>query len=138
MEDGPGSLEVRIKAEEEVLAEAFRAAEVSQLAVLPELEPCEPPGPASSVIQSLVPVPPVAEHHLVPVCDENSLLADWAAAAQRNSHTADLKSAELRMRLVCLLRNSEQITDKQHHNSSVKENNLQTSSNQFSHKCYKL
>lgn len=114
MEDGPESLEVRIKAEEELLAEAFRAAEVSQLAVLPELEPCEPPSPASSVIQSLVPVPPVAEHHLVPVCDENSLLADWAAAAQRNSHTADLKSAELMMRLVCLLRNSEQITDKQH------------------------
>lgn len=114
MEDGPESLEVRIKAEEELLAEAFRAAEVSQLAVLPELEPCEPPSPASSVIQSLVPVPPVAEHHLVPVCDENSLLADWAAAAQRNSHTADLRSAELMMRLVCLLRNSEQITDKQH------------------------
>lgn len=114
MEDGPESLEVRIKAEEELLAEAFRAAEVSQLAVLPELEPCEPPSPASSVIQSLVPVPPVAEHHLVPVCDENSLLADWAAAAQRNGHTADLRSAELMMRLVCLLRNSEQITDKQH------------------------
>lgn len=114
MEDGPESLEVRIKAEEELLAEAFRAAEVSQLAVLPELEPCEPPSPASLVNQSLVPVPPVAEHHLVPVCDENSLLADWAAAAQRNSHTADLRSAELMMRLVCLLRNSEQITDKQH------------------------
>lgn len=114
MEDGPESLEVRIKAEEELLAEAFRAAEVSQLAVLPELEPCEPPSPASLVNQSLVPVPPVAEHHLVPVCDENSLLADWAAAAQRNGHTADLKSAELMMRLVCLLRNSEQITDKQH------------------------
>lgn len=114
MEDGPESLEVRIKAEEELLAEAFRAAEVSQLAVLPELEPCEPPSPASLVNQSLVPVPPVAEHHLVPVCDENSLLADWAAAAQRNGHTADLRSAELMMRLVCLLRNSEQITDKQH------------------------
>lgn len=114
MEDGPESLEVRIKAEEELLAEAFRAAEVSQLAVLPELEPCEPPSPASLVIQSLVPVPPVAEHHLVPVCDENSLLADWAAAAQRNGHTADLRSAVLMMRLVCLLRNSEQITDKQH------------------------
>lgn len=114
MEDGPESLEVRIKAEEELLAEAFRAAEVSQLAVLPELEPCEPPSPASLVNQSLLPVPPVAEHHLVPVCDENSLLADWAAAAQRNGHTADLKSAELMMRLVCLLRNSEQITDKQH------------------------
>lgn len=114
MEDGPESLEVRIKAEEELLAEAFRAAEVSQLAVLPELEPCEPPSPASLVNQSLVPVPPVAEHHLGPVCDENSLLADWTAAAQRNGHTADLKSAELMMRLVCLLRNSEQITDKQH------------------------
>lgn len=106
MEDGPESLEVRIKAEEKLLAEAFRAAEVSQLAVLPELEPCEPPSPASLVNQSLVPVPPVAEHHLVPVCDENSLLADWTAAAQRNGHTADLRSAELMMRLVCLLRNS--------------------------------
>ncbi|XP_073327464.1 putative ATP-dependent RNA helicase TDRD12 [Pagrus major] len=98
LEDGPGSLEVRIKAEEEVLAEAFRAAEVSQLDVPPQLEPCEPLSPASSVIQSLVPVPPAAEHHLVPVCDEKSLPADPAAATQRNSHTADLKSAELMMR----------------------------------------
>lgn len=138
MEDGPASLEVRIKAEEEVLAEAFRAAEVSQLAGLPQLEPCEPLCPTSSEIQSLVPAPPVAEHHLVLVCEEKSLLADRAGAAQRDGHTTDLKSAEMMMmmmRLVCLLRNLAQITASQH---SVTENNLQTHSSQLSHKCYKL
>ncbi|KAM8751496.1 putative ATP-dependent RNA helicase TDRD12 [Acanthopagrus schlegelii] len=97
LEDGPASLEVRIKAEEEVLAEAFRAAEVSQLAGLPQLEPCEPLSPTSSEIQSLVPAPPVAEHHLVPVCEEKSLLADRAGATQRDGHTTDLKSAEMMM-----------------------------------------
>lgn len=110
--DGPASLEVRIKAEEEVLAEAFRAAEVSRLADPPHLEPCEPLSPVSSVIQSLAPAPPVpqappaAEPHLVPVCDQKPLLGSQAAIGQRNTHTADLKSAEQLMRSVSLLRNS--------------------------------
>lgn len=100
-----------MKSEEEVLAEAFRAAEVSLLADPPPLEPCEPLILVSSVIQPLVPAPPVlqaaaaaAEPHLVPVCDEESLLASQAATGQRNSHS-DLKSAEQMMRLVSLLRN---------------------------------
>lgn len=100
-----------MKSEEEVLAEAFRAAEVSLLADPPPLEPCEPLILVSSVIQPLVPAPPVlqaaaaaaAEPHLVPVCDEESLLASQAATGQRNSHS-DL-SAEQMMRLVSLLRN---------------------------------
>lgn len=107
--ESPASLEVRIKAEEEVLAEAFRAAEVSRLADPPPLEPSEPLILVSSVIQPLVSAPPVlqaaaAEPHLVPVCDEESLLASQAATGQRNSHS-DLKSAEQMMRLVSLLRN---------------------------------
>ncbi|KAM9351967.1 putative ATP-dependent RNA helicase TDRD12 [Symphorus nematophorus] len=93
--DDPASLEVRIKAEEEVLAEAFRTAEVSRLADPPHLEPCEPLSPVSSVIQSLVPAPPAAEPHLVPVCHQTSLLESQAAVGQRNTHTADLKPAEI-------------------------------------------
>lgn len=100
-----------MKAEEEVLAEAFRAAEVSRLTDPPPLEPCEPLILVSSVIQPLVPAPPVvqaaaaaAEPHLVPVCDEESLLVSQAATGQRNSHS-DLKSAEQMKRLVSLLRN---------------------------------
>ncbi|XP_034390396.1 putative ATP-dependent RNA helicase TDRD12 [Cyclopterus lumpus] len=49
---GPPSLEVRIKAEVEVLAEAVRAAEVSWLADLPPLEPCEPLGPVAPTVRS--------------------------------------------------------------------------------------
>ncbi|XP_070764009.1 putative ATP-dependent RNA helicase TDRD12 [Enoplosus armatus] len=102
--DGPAPLEVRIKAEEEVLAEVFRAAKAGRLAHPPHLEPCEPLSPVSSMIQSLIPAPPVpqappaAEPHLVPVCDQKSLLASQAAIGQRNTHTADLKSAEQMMR----------------------------------------
>ncbi|KAI3370727.1 hypothetical protein L3Q82_007106 [Scortum barcoo] len=84
--DGPASPEVRIKAEEKVLAEAFRAAEVSRLAGPPHLEPHDPPSPVSSVIQS--PAAPAAEPHLVPACDQK----------HRNSHTPDLKTAEQLMR----------------------------------------
>ncbi|XP_029288889.1 putative ATP-dependent RNA helicase TDRD12 isoform X3 [Cottoperca gobio] len=80
---GPVSLELRIKAEEEVLAEAVRAAEVSQLADLPHLEPCEPLSPVCAMIQSLVPAP--AELHLVPVCVQKLLLARQEAVGQRNS-----------------------------------------------------
>nr|XP_033490636.1 putative ATP-dependent RNA helicase TDRD12 isoform X1 [Epinephelus lanceolatus]XP_033490637.1 putative ATP-dependent RNA helicase TDRD12 isoform X1 [Epinephelus lanceolatus] len=92
-EDGPVSLEVRIKAEEEVLPKTFRAAEVSQLDDLPHLEPCEPLSPVSSVIQSLVPAPPTpaaVELHLVPVCDQNGLLDSQAAFGQTNTHTEQM------------------------------------------------
>lgn len=94
------SLEVGIKPEEEVLAEAFRPAEVSGGADPPQLDPCERLSPASSTIPSLVPAPPAAEPHLVPVCDRKSLLASQAAVGQTNPHSADLKSAEQMMRLV--------------------------------------
>ncbi|XP_010739316.3 putative ATP-dependent RNA helicase TDRD12 isoform X2 [Larimichthys crocea] len=97
--DGPMSPEV-IRAEEEILAEAFRAIEVSRLDDLPELEPCEPRSPESAMIQSMVSEPPVpqapaaGEPHLVSACDQRSLLASQAPIEQRNDHTADLKSAE--------------------------------------------
>ncbi|XP_078112566.1 putative ATP-dependent RNA helicase TDRD12 [Sander vitreus] len=101
--NGPASLEVRIKAEEEVLAEAFRAAEANRLAELPHLadipplEPCEPLSPVFPMIRSLVPEPPVPRApnlHLVPVCVQTTLSAGPTAIGQRNTHTIDLKSAE--------------------------------------------
>ncbi|XP_042352829.1 putative ATP-dependent RNA helicase TDRD12 [Plectropomus leopardus] len=82
--DGPASLQVK--------AEAVREAEVTRLADLPELEPCEPLSPEPAVIQSLVPaapVPPAAQISPIPAFDQN----------QRNSHTADLRSAEEMMRI---------------------------------------
>ncbi|XP_076588920.1 putative ATP-dependent RNA helicase TDRD12 [Chaetodon auriga] len=88
------SPEARIKAEEDVLAEAFRLAEVSQVTDPPQLEPCEPLGPVSSEIRAVVSAPLGAELGLVPVCD---LLASQAAPGQRNTHTADLRSAEQMM-----------------------------------------
>ncbi|XP_070829066.1 putative ATP-dependent RNA helicase TDRD12 [Chaetodon trifascialis] len=88
------SPELRIKAEEEVLAEAFRLAEVSQVADPPQLEPCERLGPVSPQIRSVASAPLEAEPGLAPVCD---LLAGPAAPAQRNTHTADLRSAEQMM-----------------------------------------
>uniref|UniRef100_UPI0037E94DDE putative ATP-dependent RNA helicase TDRD12 n=1 Tax=Semicossyphus pulcher TaxID=241346 RepID=UPI0037E94DDE len=103
--DGLASLEVRNKAEEEVLAEAFRAAKVSRLTDPPQLEPCETLSPVSPMIQSLVPAPqvpqapPAAEQNLIPVCDQTSLLTRPAAAGERNTHAADLKSAEQMMRI---------------------------------------
>ncbi len=106
--DGPASLEVRIKAEEEVLAEAFRAADVSRLADPLQPEPCETLSPVSAMIQSLVPAPQTAvtaEAHLVAVCSQISLLVNEAATGQRNSHAADLKSVEQRMRWLFLIRN---------------------------------
>lgn len=104
--EGPTSLQAVIKAEEEVLAEAFRASEVSQLDDPPRLEPCEQLSPVSSVIQPVVPAPPVlliaaaVEPHPVPMCEEESLLASQEPRGRRNSHAADLKSAEQMMRLV--------------------------------------
>ncbi|XP_035521694.1 putative ATP-dependent RNA helicase TDRD12 [Morone saxatilis] len=94
--DGPVAQEVRIRAEEEVLAEACRVAEVSRLADPPHLQPRETLSPASSVIQSLSPAPAApaaAEPHPDPVCDQKSL-----SDSQRNTHTADLTSAEQMMR----------------------------------------
>lgn len=98
-----------IRAEEEILAEAFRAIEVSRLDDLPELEPCEPRSPESAMIQSMVSEPPVpqapaaGEPHLVSACDQRSLLASQTPIEQRNDHTADLKSAEQMTRFVSLL-----------------------------------
>ncbi|XP_041652126.1 putative ATP-dependent RNA helicase TDRD12 isoform X2 [Cheilinus undulatus] len=106
-ENGPVSLEVRIKAEEEVLAKAFRAAEVSRLADPPHLEPCEPLAPESPVIPSLVPAPPepqkppaAAEPSLISVCDQTLLCkAQQSAGGQRNSHPTDLELSEQTMRI---------------------------------------
>ncbi|XP_059190875.1 putative ATP-dependent RNA helicase TDRD12 [Centropristis striata] len=95
--DGPVSLEVRIKAEEEVLAKAFTAAEV--LADLPHLEPFEPLSPVSSMMQSLVPAPPAAELHPVSACDQKPLLNSHEAIGQRNTNTADLEPAEQMRRI---------------------------------------
>ncbi|KAM7003443.1 putative ATP-dependent RNA helicase TDRD12 [Tautogolabrus adspersus] len=102
--DGPVSLEFRIKAEEDVLAEAFRAAEVSWLADPPQLEGCELLGSESPAIPSFVPAPPepqkpppAVEPNFVPVCDQAPLLSIQEAKAQRN--TSDLKSAEQMMRI---------------------------------------
>ncbi|KAK9516144.1 hypothetical protein VZT92_024097 [Zoarces viviparus] len=78
---GPASLEVRIKAEVEVLADAVRAAEVGRLADLPLLEPLSPVSPT---VRSPVPAPPGPELHLVPVCDQKPLLDRRAAVGQRD------------------------------------------------------
>ncbi|XP_032378783.1 putative ATP-dependent RNA helicase TDRD12 [Etheostoma spectabile] len=97
--NGPASLEIRIKADVEVLAEAFRAAEANPLGELPHLEPLDPVSP---MIRSLVPEPPVpreARLHLVPVCVQKKPLADQTAVGLRNAHTADLKSAEQIVRI---------------------------------------
>ncbi|KAK5866824.1 hypothetical protein PBY51_011368 [Eleginops maclovinus] len=78
--NGPVSLEVRIKEEEEVLAEA---ATLAELADLPPLNPCEPLRPDSSSIQSLVPAPPVSDLHLAPVCDQRPLMVSQSATGQK-------------------------------------------------------
>ncbi|XP_074533971.1 putative ATP-dependent RNA helicase TDRD12 [Halichoeres trimaculatus] len=77
-EDGPVSLEARIKAEEEVLAE------VSRLSDLPPLQPCEPLSPLT-VIQSIIPetqAPNLALCDQIPLRDQQE---------ERNSHTPDLR-----------------------------------------------
>ncbi|KAF3855308.1 hypothetical protein F7725_023363 [Dissostichus mawsoni] len=84
--NGSVSLEVRIEAEQDVLAEA--------LADLPHLEPFEPLSPDSSTIQSLVPVPPVPpvlDLHLAPVSDQRPLMVNQSAGGERNTHSADLR-----------------------------------------------
>ncbi|XP_069575745.1 putative ATP-dependent RNA helicase TDRD12 [Brachyistius frenatus] len=92
--DGLPSLEVRIKAQEDVLAEAFRVAKVGTLADpdLPHLEPCEPLSPSTN--QNLLQAPPAPELHPDPPCDQKSQLEKQTDDGRTNSHPADLKSAE--------------------------------------------
>nr|XP_019934149.1 PREDICTED: putative ATP-dependent RNA helicase TDRD12 [Paralichthys olivaceus] len=85
VEDNSVSLEVRIKAEEEVLAEVFRAAEARKLSDPPQLEPLSPVSPMS---HSPVPAPPASQLHLSDI---------QAADEQRYNHTPDLKSAKQMM-----------------------------------------
>ncbi|XP_067446784.1 putative ATP-dependent RNA helicase TDRD12 isoform X3 [Thunnus thynnus] len=91
--DGSASLEVRIKAEEEVLAEAFRAAEVKKLAVPdpPHLMTYEP---VSLLNQFLVPAPPAPEVQTVSVYDQKSPSDIQTADQQTNIQTADLGSGD--------------------------------------------
>ncbi|KAM7415279.1 hypothetical protein PAMA_019888 [Pampus argenteus] len=93
--DGAASLDVRIKAEEEVLAEAFRAAEIKKLAAPdpPRLKTYEPLSPISSLNQFLVPAPPAAEVQTVSVHDQKSLSDIQAADEQRSIQTAGSESA---------------------------------------------
>ncbi|XP_030586449.1 putative ATP-dependent RNA helicase TDRD12 isoform X2 [Archocentrus centrarchus] len=74
------SVKVRIKAEDGVLVNTFRVAEVRKLKApdLPHLEPMSPP----SGNQSLVPTPKV---HLGLVCGQNSQLESEADFGQRNT-----------------------------------------------------
>uniref|UniRef100_A0A3Q0T222 RNA helicase n=1 Tax=Amphilophus citrinellus TaxID=61819 RepID=A0A3Q0T222_AMPCI len=74
------SVKVRIKAEDGVLVNTFRVAEVKKLEApdLPHLEPMSPP----SGNQSLVPTPKV---HLGPVCGQNSQSESEADFGQRNT-----------------------------------------------------
>ncbi|XP_067349996.1 putative ATP-dependent RNA helicase TDRD12 [Channa argus] len=87
------SLEVRIKAEEVVLAGAFRAAEVKKLTEPPQLESCESLSPESSTNQSAEPAGP--ELCPVPLGNHEALSDMWAVNEQRNSHTPDLKSKHI-------------------------------------------
>lgn len=95
-QDGAASLEVRIEAEEEVLAEAFRAAEIRKLTASdsPHLKTHEPLSPVSLLNQFLVPAPEV---QTVSVYDQKS-----PSDIQRSIQTADLGSAVQMMRLVSL------------------------------------
>ncbi|XP_035497182.2 putative ATP-dependent RNA helicase TDRD12 isoform X2 [Scophthalmus maximus] len=93
-EDISVSLEGRIKAEEEVLAKVFRAAQARKLSDPPHIKPCDPLNPVSSVNQSPVPAPQAPKLHLVPVCEEAALSDIQAAKEQRNNRTSDLKPAE--------------------------------------------
>lgn len=103
------SLEGRIKAEEEVLAKVFRAAQARKLSDPPHIKPCDPLNPVSSVNQSPVPAPQAPKLHLVPVCEEAALSDIQAAKEQRNNRTSDLKPAEQMRRLVSSLRSAAQI-----------------------------
>ncbi|KAM7397264.1 hypothetical protein PAMP_020249 [Pampus punctatissimus] len=93
--DGSASLDVRIKAEEEVLAEAFRAAEIEKLAAPdpPRLKTYEPLSPISSLNQFLVPAYPANEVQTVSVHDQKSLSDIQAVDEQRSIQTAGSESA---------------------------------------------
>ncbi|XP_034443256.1 putative ATP-dependent RNA helicase TDRD12 [Hippoglossus hippoglossus] len=98
LKDNSVSLEVRIKAEEEVLAEVFRAAEARKLSAPPQLEPCEPLNPVSPMNHTPVPAPPACQLRLFPVFEQEALSEIQAADEQRYNHTPDLKSAKQMMR----------------------------------------
>ncbi|XP_028264537.1 putative ATP-dependent RNA helicase TDRD12 [Parambassis ranga] len=95
--DGVSSLEVRIKLEEEALAEVFRVAGARKLATL-DVAACVPEDPeellkpvVSSTNQSLVQAPPALEVALKnPVWENKSQTEN----EQRNTHPADSKPAE--------------------------------------------
>ncbi|XP_072241434.1 putative ATP-dependent RNA helicase TDRD12 [Leuresthes tenuis] len=74
--DGSSPLEVSIKAEEEVLAPAFRVGEVRSVAALdpPQLKPHETFTMLASTNQSLVQASPRPEVHQVSICDQHSPL----------------------------------------------------------------
>ncbi|KAM9854853.1 putative ATP-dependent RNA helicase TDRD12 [Aulostomus maculatus] len=90
VEDGGVSLDARIKVQEEVLAEACRAAEVKKLASPdpPHLTVPEPVSPGSLRKTSLIPAPAVSpECLLVSVPDPGSLLDTEAEDEERNPGT---------------------------------------------------
>ncbi|XP_053175396.1 putative ATP-dependent RNA helicase TDRD12 [Scomber japonicus] len=84
---GSASLEVRIKAEEEVLAEAFRAAEIKKLAAPdpPRPKTYEPLSPVSILNRFLIPATPAPEVQTVPAHDQKSDIVE-----QRSIQTAGL------------------------------------------------
>lgn len=98
--ENPASGEVGLKDEEKVLAEALRA-EFSWLHPRP-LRPQEPLSPASPEIQPQpVPDPAAAQTQLVPVCDDEPLLASQVATncdegdlCSMTSQAADLGSGD--------------------------------------------
>ena len=109
LKDNSVSLEVRIKAEEEVLAEVFRAAKARKLSDPPQLEPCEPLSPVSPMNHTPVTAPPACQLRLCPVFEQEALSEIQAADEQRYNRTPDLKSAKQMMRLVSSLPSSAQI-----------------------------
>ncbi|XP_047451385.1 putative ATP-dependent RNA helicase TDRD12 isoform X2 [Mugil cephalus] len=96
LEDGLLSLEVKIKAEEGVLAEAFRDAECKEPAAtdLLHLGSCDPLSKISSTSHSVVQASPEPELYHVPVCDPNSQLDNQTDNGQRTPQPADMKSDE--------------------------------------------
>lgn len=89
-------MELRIRAEEEVLTEALRAAEVAQLA-----EPTKTPGPGSSLMSTIPELEAATVEPLrVPGCGEESPASLQAADDQKDCRAADLKSAQQNMRFV--------------------------------------
>ncbi|XP_062246116.1 putative ATP-dependent RNA helicase TDRD12 [Platichthys flesus] len=98
LKDNLLAIEVRIKAEEEVLAEVFRAAEARKLSDPPQLEPCEPLSPVGPMNQNQVPATPACHLRLIPVFEQECLPEIQAADEQRCNRTPDLKSAKQMMR----------------------------------------